>query len=630
MRSLLLSSVFFISAVKGQSYNIMLVPDTLLKNANAVIRVDETTITIHSTGSATVKTKYAYTILNESGNRFANFYAFYDSFEKLEEVSGKLYDAFGKQIKSVKKREMQDEAYDDNFTLALDSRIKKHNFYWRNYPYTVEYEQESYYNGIYELPAWRPVNTYNCSVQSSSYVVQMPEDYKLRYKLVNGASAPLVTATGKVKVISWTAQGFKAIEYEVMQPALSRLMPAVLLGPEEFEYGGYKGNFTTWDSYSKFYAGLYKGKDVLPDHIKAQVHTITDGLKDDRQKIEALYTYLQQNTHYISVQLGIGGLQPFDARFVAEKKYGDCKALSNYMVGMLKEAGIKAYPAVIFGGKNFPFVYDDFPKHYFNHVVTCVPVGNDTMWLECTTQTGSAGYAGSFTGNRKALLVAETGGKLVNTPHYTIKDNLQLRKIVAVIDEQGNLTAQSFTKTTGIQQETQHSLLHEANAEEREKYLNRTLNLPTYKVEKSNYTEVKGVVPAMEEVLKISSPNYASVTGRRLFVQPNLFNKESKLPEQKIRRFDIVMKDACRDVDSVFITLPAGYTVESLPKDVNIKNKFGNYSIGFTVKNNTIEMVRVRETVEANFPASDYTALAEYYEAIAKADRCKIVMVKNE
>lgn len=629
MRYIFFLILFYSVSAAGQSYSVALLPDSLVKKADVVLRLDETKITIHSIASATVKRKYAFTILNESGNRFAQYHAFYDSFEKLEEAQGRLYDASGKQIKSVKKKDMQDEAYDDHFSLALDSRIKHHNFYWKNYPYTVEYEEEVEYKGIYEFPTWRPLDTYNCAVQSSSCTVEMPVAYTLRYKLVNGAAAPVTTVQDKVKILNWQTGGLKAIEYEPMQPAISSLMPAVLLGPDDFEYGGYKGNLSSWENYSKYYAALYKGRDVLPATIKAQVHSLTDELKSPFEKIQALYNFLQQNTHYISIQLGIGGLQPFDATFVAEKKYGDCKALSNYMVAMLKEAGMKAYPAVIYGGKSFPYVYEDFPKHYFNHVITCVPLDKDTVWLECTSQTESAGYTGSFTGNRKALLVSEEGGTLVRTPHYTINDNLQLRKITATIDEQGNLKAESFTRTTGIQQEQQHSLLNDANAEEREKYLNRTLNLPTYKVEQSRYKEVKAVIPAMEEQLTISSLNYASVTGKRLFVQPNLFNKESKLPENKSRRFDIELRNGYRDIDSVFITLPAGYSVESLPNNIHLKNKFGSYDIAFAVKNNVIEMVRVREGGEGRFPASEYGSLVEYYDAIAKADRSKIVMVKN-
>ena len=458
----------------------------------------------------------------------------------------------------------------------------------------------------------------------------MPADYKIRYKRVNGAKEPVVISTGNTKTLTWQAANIKAVEYEVFQPSLSRLQPLVLAGPVDFEYGGFKGNLSTWDNYGRFYADLYRGRDVLPDNIKMEIHKLTDGIKDKNEKIKTLYNYLQQNTHYISIQLGIGGLQPFEAKFVAEKKYGDCKALSNYMVSMLREAGVKAYTAIIFGGENFPYVYEDFPRHYFNHVVACVPSEKDTMWLECTEQTKSAGYAGSFTGNRKALLITEDGGKLVSTPWYTANDNLQLRNITATIDENGNLSADVFTHSTGIQQELQHSLFHDANQEQREKYFNRTLNLPTYKVEKIDYKELKGIIPGMDEILKITSPGYAAVTGKRLFVVPNLFNKESKIPVNTERHFDIRFRSNYKDVDSIAIQLPGGYIIESLPKDVSLKTKFGNYSIGFKVKDSMIEVLRVREQQEAIFPAGDYQQLADFFDAMTKADRSNLVLVKAE
>jgi transglutaminase-like putative cysteine protease len=626
----LIIQFFIAGTVAAQNYMVFTIPDSLRKKADMVQRIEETKLIIHSIKSATLIHKVAYTILNESGNRFAGYSRLYDNFEKLTEVSGILYDAMGKQIKSVKKRDMEDVAYNDNFSLAGDGRVKHHNFYCKSYPYTVAYEEEQEYNGIYEFPVWQPLEGYNYSVQSSTYIVEMPEAYKLRYKLVNGAKEPVVSfAKNGNKVLIWQASNIKAIDPEPYQPPLSRLLPMVLLGPDDFEYGGYKGNLSTWDNYGKYYASLYKGRDVLPENIKATVHSIADPLAGKEEKVKAIYNYLQQNTHYISIQLGIGGLQPFEAKFVAEKKYGDCKALSNYMVSMLKEAGVEAYMSVIFGGENPPYVYEDFPKHYFNHVVACVPNGKDTIWLECTEQTKSAGYAGTFTGNRKALMVTADGGHLVNTPKYAAADNLQIRKITAVLDESGNLTAESFTHSTGIQQEDQHDWFNQASQEQREKYLNRVLNLPTYKVEKIEYKEIKGLIPAMDETLVITSPNYASVTGKRLFVVPNLFNKGSRLTENMERQFDIVFRSNYKDVDSIYITLPQGYTVESLPKDVSLKNKFGIYSISFSVKGNTIELIRTKEQQEATFPSSDYAQLVEFFDAIAKADRSKLVMVKN-
>jgi len=338
---------------------------------------------------------------------------------------------------------------------------------------------------------------------------------------------------------------------------------------------------------------------------------------------------MQQNTRYILVILGLGGWQPFDATYVAQNRYGDCKALSNYMISILKEAGINAKYVLVTSGIGKKGLWPDFPVPYFTHAIMCVPNGKDTTWLECTSQTKSAGYMGSFTGDRNVLLIDEDGGHVVHTPIYKTSDNLRLRKVTAAISENGGLFADVYTTLTGLQQETQHNLIHHLNNEERDKYLNSAINLPTYKVEKSSYQEHKGKIPAVDEYLQISSPNYASVSGKRIFIEPNLFNKESKLPLESHRKYEIEIKESYRHVDTVDIKIPAGYAVESMPKEVNIQNKFGTYKITYQFKDNQIHLIREREVSTNTFPASDYSQLLSFNEDICKADRAKMVLVKQ-
>ena len=238
---------------------------------------------------------------------------------------------------------------------------------------------------------------------------------------------------------------------------------------------------------------------------------------------------------------------------------------------------------------------------------------------------------GSFTGNRKALLIGSNGGYVVSTPAYRSTDNLQLRKVDAIIDAEGNLDANVHTSFTGEQEELQHALMYEANKEQREKYLNKAINLPTYKVEKSNYTEEKSRIPLIREDLHITSPNYAAITGKRLFVKPNLFNKTStKLSKDSVRQYNIAIKSSYKDVDTIVIKVPAGYTLEALPKDIALESKFGKYSISFKVADNTIMMLRTSEVSAITLPATDYLDLVKYYDAMYKADYSQIVFVKKD
>ena len=621
---------FIFSDLYSQKYSVNSLDESLLTHSNAVKRSEELKVRINSTKSASVSHKWAVTIINESGERLGRFISFYDKFNGEPDISGTLYDANGKEIKSLKKKDIIDHAEIDNISMVSDTRVKAHNFYYNQYPYTVEYEEDYDLKGTFFLPGWSPMPSENCSVQQSKFIVETPLEYKLRFKESNLASKVKIE-TAKNISYSWEVNNLKAIENEDLSPDLYQIVPSVKIASSDFEIGKYAGSMDTWLNLGKFINQLNKDRDILPPGIKQEVHKLTDGITDPLKKINILYEYLQNSTRYIAILLGMGSWQPFDATNVANNKYGDCKALSNYMVSLLKEAGIKANYVLINGGEDVRNVIEDFPSPYFNHVITCVPLQKDTLWLECTSQTVSAGYMGSFTGNRKALLVDDDGGHLVNTPAYKASDNIALRKILATIDENGNLVAEVTSKYTGLQQDFPHQILHQANKEEKEKYLNRSIGLPTYTVEKFDYSEVKSRIPAINEYIKLSASNYASVTGKRLFLEPNIINKSiHKLPEDKNRIYPIIIKDAYIDIDSVSISIPAGYSIESLPESLHLNNKFGTYDLSFNIDQSTITLVRFFKPVAGNFSPTEYAAFSEFREKIFKGDRSKMVFVKKE
>ena len=629
--TVLFFAAFIYGFAQAQEYNAFFIPDSLRKDADVVKRNEEYILTIKSSSKYTLYEKHVYTILNPVLKRYARYTTHYDKFTSINTVSGKLYNSMGKQIKSTKKSDWEDRSATDGFSLLIDDRYKENEFYDVEYPYTVEYEEEDENTGTRSFPRWIPQSNPKMSVQNSKFTIIAPASYNVRYKQVNYKSEPVITQKGDVKTYTWEIKNITAKKQEAAAPPFSEITPIVFFAPSLFEVDGYSGDMSTWEGYGKFMYQLIKGRDVLPEPIKLKVHELTDTIKDESQKIFVLYDFLQKNTRYISIQLGIGGWQPFEASYVAEKKYGDCKALSNYMISLLKEAGIKGKYVEIYGGESPPPFVDDFSFSQANHVIACVPLAKDTIWLECTSQTVSPGYMGSFTGNRKAIIIDEAGGHIVNTPVYKVADNLQVRIVKAVTDEQGNLTANITNRYTGLQQDFPHSLMYEASKEEREKYLNQMFNLPTYQVIKNNYKENKGIIPSVDEYLQIQLNNYANITGKRLFIFPNIFGRATeKLTADTNRQYDYIIKDPYRDIDSIEIKIPSGYKPESLPKDISLLTKFGKYVSSVKVLDDKIIYYRLMEQYGGRFAAKEYNDLVIFYQQIYKADRTGVVMVKAE
>jgi hypothetical protein len=258
-------------------------------------------------------------------------------------------------------------------------------------------------------------------------------------------------------------------------------------------------------------------------------------------------------------------------------------------------------------------------------------MAKDTIWLECTSQTSPAGYIGNFTGNRHALLIDEKGGHIVTTTRYTSDDNRQVRKISAIIDESGKLTANVQTRYACLQQDDLEAMIEYLSKEKLLEERKKDIDLPDYDVLQLSVNQTKSDKPFIDEQIELIANNYASISGKRLFVAPNLLSKNDiKLNPNDDRKYDIDYRYSFIDLDTAAIAIPAGYTIEAMPKDVNINNKFGSYEIHFKVDGQQINFTRAYKRSEGRFPPADYPELVKFYDDMYKADRGMVVFIKKE
>jgi len=614
----------------GQKFPASSIPDSLKENADMVVRLEEKSYVINSVGKAISYERHVYTILNEKGEYYATYKTSYNNKSVfINSVNGYLYDASGKEQRHFKEKDMQDHpAYEVSF--VDDERFKVASLFFHSYPYTVEFDEEDEITELIHIGDWFPQANFRFSVENSTYSITAPKQYDLRYKMLNSSIKPLIEEQGEKIKFTWGIHNLLAYDETPISNILNST-PHLMIGLGNVEMGSYSGNMSTWNNYAQFYGSLQKGRDILPEDTKQKVHTLTDGITDPRNKVAVLYNYLQQNSHYVGIQLGIGGWQTYDAVYVATKKYGDCKALSNFMISLLKEAGIKGYAVVIKGGEEpFDFV-TDFTHDPFNHVIGCVPLGKDTIWLECTDQFLPPGYLGDFTSNRYGLLIDDNGGKLVHTPAYVLSDNIQVRKISAVLDMDGNLNLDSKTYYKAFCQDEIESIIHHNSRDEQLKILKSRYSLPTYDVLSFNYKEdYSKRLPVINESIQISVKDYAQISGKRIFINPNILSRSrTKLMDDKDRRLDVELKEEFRHIDSIEISIPSGYEMESRSTDLILKSKYGSYKNKMVLTGDKIIYYREFEQYSGRFPANEYVEVVKFYNDIYDDDHSKIVLVKK-
>lgn len=609
-------------------YSIATIAPQLKEKAHAIVRIHETTFTVKTINEATKKVRYAITIMDEKAKDHATLHVGYDKLIQVNYIKGVLYDALGNPVSKLKKSEIQDVSSISDFSLFEDDRMKVAAFTRVQYPYTVEFEYEITSKNLLFYPRWVPQYSLNLAIEKATFTVVMPNNLALRHMQVNLSAPVKMSPVSDTKTYFWEISNLPAKEREAFSPGLAALVPVVYTAPTEFEVEGYKGDMSTWEGLGKWHHQLNAGRDELPEELKNRIKQLTANESDPYKKAKKVYEYLQGNTRYVSIQLGIGGWQPFEAKVVANKGYGDCKALSNYTQAMLKAVGIESFYASIKAGDDEPDILTDFPSSQFNHVVLCVPFPKDTLWLECTSQTNAFGYMGSFTGDRHALAITPTGGKLIKTPVYKSGDNLQNRKAEVFIDLQCDAMATIQNVYTGLQQEDISQVMHAYGLEDQKKWLYKQIKIPSFEITKFAFTQQKERIPVVTESISLAIRKCASKSGTRIFLTPNLLSAWTHVPQQtENRQTDVVIRSGFIDTDTITYHLPEGYQVEYLPEQVSIDSKFGSYKASVKEDNGKLVYTRKVTMDKKTLPNSTYPELVDFLKKVVKADKMQVVLV---
>src|ERR1700753_934647 len=150
------------------------------------------------------------------------------------------------------------------------------------------------------------------AVQNGIYKLAVDSNAGFKFRCKNIVLKPGRETDGESYHYTWQVQNLKAIKVEEGAEAW-RVFPRIDFNVKDFIFYGFPGDFSSWKSYGKWLWGLHTTVNTLTPERAAEIQKMTDTIKTDKGKAKFLYNYLQQNMRYVSIQLGIGGLQPFPA-----------------------------------------------------------------------------------------------------------------------------------------------------------------------------------------------------------------------------------------------------------------------------------------------------------------------------
>jgi competence transcription factor ComK len=426
------------------------------------------------------------------------------------------------------------------------------------------------------------------------------------------------------QLLTLEANDLSMLEKEPYSRPLREKMPMALFAPADFAYYGTQGSQRSWKDFGLWQYSLIQGLDILPENVRQQLHQLTDTMKTDREKVEAIYRHLGKTTRYVAILLGIGGMKPASATSVYKSGFGDCKGLTNYMRAMLKEVGIASNYTLI-STTNHRFMKNYTCAGQMNHAILQVPLPNDTLWLECTNPQLPMGYVHEDIAGHDAIEISEQGGRLVRLPIYADSTNLMRSTVNIHLSQDG--TADLKVSQEAFNRQYEDCIpLAKMNEKERQKILSRIVYAPLTEINRIDFRD-NGAKITMDTEIK--SQKYANQTGQRLFVPICPLHHGYAVPNNAAEREeDIWLEMGYLNEDDITLTIPEGYTIEACPKNVNIEQPFASFSFSLQRDDKTIHIKNRLLMRSGAFDKSLFPQLSDFLQSISNIYNQKIILKK--
>lgn len=629
---LLVWSTFFFVDIFTQNYLVHTIPEDLRKEANAVVRFNETSVFITSQNSMKITKKSVITILNEEGLIFAHSFIGYDTDTKINSISLEYFDAMGKSIKKVKKSDFFDRAAVDGFSLYTDDRILIYHYTPISYPFTVLSTVEKSTSNTAFIPKWYPVPNFNVGVESSVFKITFPNELKLQY-LEKNFEAFKVQKNISDNVYTFSIKNTPRIKQEEMSPDYAAIAPNLILALDKFSLSGHKGDATSWSAFGKWMEeALLVPRNNLSMETKNRIKAMVSGINDPREKARIVYEYVQDKTRYVNVAVGIGGWMPMAANDVDKLSYGDCKALTYYTKSLLDAVDVPAYYSIVHADANKSVdIEEDLVSIQGNHVFLMLPFEKDSVYLECTSKKLPFGINGNFTHDRNIVTLTPEGGKIIRTTKKQPSENLQKTIGKITLNNTGSIHVAINIKSYGNQL-GERLRFDGLQAHEMDKaYKDYFFSINNIKFESLNNKNNKKE-KVFEENIVFTAENYTiSNADGSVFVSPNALNRLVYIPQREINRTtNFEINKNYKNLDEIEIQLPIGYELIDIPKPISIVSEFGIYKMEFVKASNDLVIYkRDVELYSGNFDKSKYEDYRKFRKEIKKNDEMKLLLTKK-
>lgn len=382
---------------------------------------------------------------------------------------------------------------------------------------------------------------------------------------------------------------------------------------------------TTWGDVSKsIYSDKQFGGELDKfNYFANDVKPLVENLNTSQEKAIKIFEFVKNRMAWNGKY---GYYTKKGVEYAYKEKTGNIAEINLMLVAMLKMAGIEANPVLISTRENGIALFPNQSR--LNCVIASAIIDGKLVLLDATDKLSNINVLPLRDLNWYGRLIQKDGtsSEVDLTPKTISKDYVNLiAKISDNGEINGKLKEQYFDYNAFNFRDKNSNLSKESYLEALEKKHN---NIEVNEYDVSNKTELdKPVI----ETYSFRHNNSVEIIGNKMYFSPMLFFAQTTNPfKEEIREYPVDFMYPNEDKFLISITIPEGYTVESIPAPVAFAFKDNLAGFKFNISN-TDKQIQVSATLDINtsvISPEDYSDLKIFFAEMIKKQSEKVVLKK--
>ena len=388
--------------------------------------------------------------------------------------------------------------------------------------------------------------------------------------------------------------------------------------------GGRVNNYTqTWADIAR---RLLEDEDFgiqikSANYASDDIAQLLSGKTDEKQKVLALYSYIQQNLKW-------NGFNSYHTSKSLKKIYtektGNSADINLLLLALLKEAGIDAAPVLLSTRENglISFVHPSIND--VNYVIVRAMVNGSPMLLDATERNLQAGLIPFRCLNGTGRLIRKAGVDEI----ALINPKSNKNTIVTLELKDGKFSGSLVSRNIGLSAFNFREAVKDAGGQK--EFFDKLKNQSgDFQVEDYEFTNLDSIYLPVNRKYTISVPNESD--DDIIYFTPVLVDRTTDNPfTSPTREYPVDLGNSSTDVYQLTLQIPPGYKVEEIPqsKSFAVAGKGATYYYQITQTESAISLSTKFTIDKTLYLPTEYGSLREFYNTVVAKEAEQIVLKK--